>query len=110
MIKGDRRWTARETYFPIRPRQRPDKVSLNFTFDGPGVVEMRNLQLTRKDLPAVAIHRRIFLTALWLIWRTLRFIVLMLLNIILFGVSAALGGDLTWWPKRKAPLIGKSSG
>ena len=109
-LKGDNGWKRCETHIPLREGQRPDRVKLILTIEGYGVVEMRNVELLQQPLPTTSTPRRAFLTALWLVWRTLRFTSLVILNIPLFALSAASGGDFLWWPRRNAPEIGKLAG
>lgn len=45
-LRGDNGWASYEIPFFLKPGQRPDTIKLNITFDGPGVVEIRDIELT----------------------------------------------------------------
>ncbi len=45
-LKGDNSWASYEIPFFLKHGQRPNMIKLNVTFEGPGVVEMRNVRLS----------------------------------------------------------------
>jgi hypothetical protein len=44
-LKGDNGWASYEIPFLLKAGQRPDMIKLNLTFEGPGAVEIREIQL-----------------------------------------------------------------
>lgn len=49
-LRGDSGWVTCETRFQLKPGQRPDAIKLNLAFDGPGAIEIRDIQLTATPL------------------------------------------------------------
>jgi hypothetical protein len=45
-LKGDNEWASYEIPFYLKAGQRPDMIKLNLAFDGPGAVEIRDIELT----------------------------------------------------------------
>ena len=49
-VTGDNEWANYEIPFYLKAGQRPDAIKLNVTFDGPGIVEIRNIEVTATPL------------------------------------------------------------
>lgn len=116
-ITGYRRWRASEIPFFISSDHSIEDVTLNLTFDEPGAVEMRNVELAWRATPGLLSPRHAPKRALHLSWQVVRFALLTVINsILILGqlvLSTVLGGSdklFTWWPRKKGPKIGRMTG
>jgi hypothetical protein len=115
-IDGARRWRTLELPVLFRVDHCPSVVSLNLTFDSPGVVEMRNIELVWQELSGPLELRQLPRTTLGIAWRLLRFVLLVTINAALIAPQLVIavvfdwGEVFTWWPKKKSPTVGRYSG
>jgi hypothetical protein len=109
-VKGTRGWARHEIRFHLKAGQRPDTISLNLTFDGAGVIDIRKVELASKAVPGLLNPRRALLVAMWLAWRMTRLVAFLLMNVPLIVLSIVLGGALFWWPEAHEPTVGKLAG
>jgi hypothetical protein len=124
IVKGYQRWRQYEIPYYLPTVGRAADVTLNVTFDQPGAVEMRRIELFWRDVPGFLDRRHFSRNVLSLSWRLLRFAVLGALNVVLIVgqlvlliLSEVLGHGIltsdkvfTWWPKTKRPMVGKMAG
>lgn len=49
-VRGSSSWASYETSFLLQPGQRPDMIKLNVTFDGPGTLWIKDIELLATPL------------------------------------------------------------
>lgn len=121
--KGERRWRRYEVPFLVPSGKRLDEITLNLTCDGPGVVEIRNVEFVWSVIMNPLSPGQLPRTAFRATFQTIRFSCLTILNatfvttqLVITVVATVLGFEvptdrlITWWPKNTGPVVGKRAG